>query len=355
MNRRNFLAGGLGLGMASSTFLGSDRSVARASAVATGRPATRGVVLVPEDLTLADWPDRARRAGLNTIAIHHQNSPKAVIDWIRADAGQKFLESCRRLSLSVEYELHAMKELLPRDRFDRNPDWFRQDEHGRRNPDSNCCVHSRQALDVIAENAVAIAEVLRPTTGRYFYWGDDGQPWCLCPKCRGLSPSEQALLIENRLLAALREVDPKASVAHLAYTNTLPPPKALAPDRGVFLEYAPIRRRYDRPYAEQADPSQPDGLHLLDANLEVFPAETAQVLEYWLDVSLFSQWKRPAVKLPWRRDVLESDVRTYGKRRIRHVTSFAVYVDDAYRDQYGEPFFIQEYGEVLSAFPGDSS
>jgi hypothetical protein len=42
----------------------------------------------------------------------------------------------------------------------------------------------------------------------------------------------------------------------------------------------------------------------------VFPAGTAQVLEYWLDVSRFSQWKRPAVRLPWRRDVLEADLAT---------------------------------------------
>ena len=55
---------------------------------------TRGVVLVPEDLTLADWPERARQAGLTTIGIHHQNSPQAVIDWIRADAGQRFLGTC---------------------------------------------------------------------------------------------------------------------------------------------------------------------------------------------------------------------------------------------------------------------
>ena len=38
---------------------------------------------------------------------------------------------------------------------------------------------------MIAENAVAIAKMLRPTTGRYFFWGDDGKPWCRCPECKG--------------------------------------------------------------------------------------------------------------------------------------------------------------------------
>ncbi len=101
---------------------------------------------MPEDLTLTDWPERARRAGLTTIGIHHQNSPQAIINWIRTDGGQRFLEACKRLGLEVEYELHAMKELLPRRLFDKNPDLFRLDDNGNRNPDANCCPHSEQAL-----------------------------------------------------------------------------------------------------------------------------------------------------------------------------------------------------------------
>ena len=345
MNRRTFLCGTLGLA-ASSTRIVSSPAIAGAA----GPPVflTRGVVLVPEDLTLADWPERARQAGLTTIGIHHQNSPQAVIDWIKADAGQRFLGTCKRLGLEVEYELHAMKELLPRGLFGKDEGLFRMDETGGRNPDANLCVHSQAALDIAAENAVAIARTLRPTTGRYFYWGDDGKPWCRCRECKGLSDSDQATLLENHLLRALRGHDPRASLAHLAYLNSLSPPPRVKPEPGVFLEYAPIKRRYDTPYEKQSDPGQPDALSALDANLAVFPAGTAQVLEYWLDVSRFSQWKRPAVRLPWRRDVLEADLATYASRGIRHVTSFAVYVDAEYRRRYGEPEFIREYGEALS-------
>jgi len=136
----------------------------------------------------------------------------------------------------------------------------------------------------------------------------------------------------------------------LPNANTLPPPKQVKPNPVVFLEYAPIKRRYDIPYKQQSGPDQPDALSALDANLEVFPAGTAQVLEYWLDVSRFSGWKRPAVKLPWRRDVMASDIMTYGSRGIRHITSFAVYVGADYRKRYGEPDFIDEYGAVLTGY-----
>ena len=57
-------------------------------------------------------------------------------------------------------------------------------------------------------------------------------------------------------------------------------PKKVKPEKGVFLEYAPIKRRYDIPLEQQQDLAE--GLAALDANLKVFPKETAQVLEYWL-------------------------------------------------------------------------
>jgi hypothetical protein len=159
---------------------------------------TRGVVITPEDVTLGDWPDRARRAGLTTIALHP--FPSTVVGFVRSDAGQQFLKRCRSLGLEVAYELHAMRELLPRDLFPNDSSLFRMDDLGERVGDANLCVHSARALDIAAENAVKVARSLQPTTGRYFFWGDDGQPWCRCPKCRGLSDSDQALLFENHLI-----------------------------------------------------------------------------------------------------------------------------------------------------------
>jgi hypothetical protein len=334
-NRRRFLAGSIG---------GAAVLLCRDLRAAVPIFATRGVVLVPEDLTLADWPERAKRAGLSTIGIHHQNSPNAVIRWVQSDVGQRFLTQCRSLGIEVEHELHAMKELLPRDLFKKDSDLFRMNEKCERTPDANCCVHCERGLEIIAEHAVEIAKVLHPTTGRYFYWGDDGRPWCLCPKCRDLSPSEQALVVANGICQALRKSDARAQVAHLAYHNTLQPPRQVKPVEGIFLEYAPISRRYDIPYERQ---DGRDALHALDANLEIFPRETAQVLEYWLDVSRFSRWKRPGVKLPWRKDVFLADVETYRKRGIRHITTFAAWIDANYQKRFGNLDFIGEYGAGL--------
>jgi hypothetical protein len=338
-------AGGLGLR------LGTTKMADGASRPDEPYFKTRGVVITPEDVTLGDWPERAKRAELTTIALHP--FPGKVSNFVRSDEGAGFLERCRALGLQVEFELHAMRELLPRELFAKDRSLFRMDEQGRRVADANLCVHSARALETAAAIALKFAESLKPSTGRYFFWGDDGQPWCRCPKCRELPDSDQALVFENHIIRALRRLDPDATLAHLAYANTLAPPRNVKPEPGIFLEYAPIKRRYDIPYEKQTAPDQPDALSALGANLEVFPAATAQVLEYWLDVSRFSGWRHPAVKLPWRRDVLDADLATYANRGIRHVTSFAVYVDADYRRRHGEPGFVGEYGESLRRFgPG---
>ena len=63
-------------------------------------------------------------------------------------------------------------------------------------------------------------------------------------------------------------------------------------------------------------------------------------------MSLFSRWRRPAVRLPWSGSVFASDVQAYRKRGIGHITSFAVYMDADYLARYGEPP-LEEFGAGL--------
>jgi hypothetical protein len=212
-------------------------------------------------------------------------------------------------------------------------------------------------LAVACERAVAYAEALRPSTGRYFFWVDDARPMCRCLDCRAFPNSDQALILENTLLEALRQVDPGATLAHLAYLNTLDAPTQIRPRPDIFLEFAPILRRHDVSIGQRhAHLDQPgalthgEQLAALDANLKVFGPEGAQLLEYWLDVSRFAQWQRTnTVKLPWNREVFVDDLDTYASRGIRNVTSFAVWADGAYVHRFGEPPVL-EYGTALIEF-----
>jgi hypothetical protein len=316
---------------------------------------TRGVVVLTQDILTGNWVDMAKQAQLTTIATHM--GPAEVARFLKTEQGGTFVETCRALRIHVEHELHAIGELLPRELFAKDPSMFRMNEQGQRTSDANLCVHSQGALRVVCENALSFAKILRPTTGRYFFWADDAKPMCRCPQCRGLSDSDQALILENELIGALRTFDSKATLAHLAYHNTLMPPSQIKPAPGVFLEFAPIQRSYQVPLRRQesaaSDPKRPNHAELLealDANLRVFGVENAQVLEYWLDVSLFSNWKREkTVKLSWDHHVLEDDLRTYSRFGIRHVTSFACWIDGDYITRFGKPP-VQEYGNTLLKF-----
>ena len=313
--------------------------------------------MVTKDLMEVDWPSIAKSAHLTTIGTHI--TPREVERFLKTERGHDFVRKCKKLGINVEHELHALHDLLPRSYFNKNPRMFRMNEKGERVPDWNLCVHSKEALEVVCRNAVRYSRILRPTTGRYFYWIDDGKPMCRCPKCRGFSDSDQALILENALADALSKEDPRAKVAHLAYSRTISPPTRVAPNSRVFLEFAPIERSWKEPLKKREVVGRGNLTHgkildYLDANLEVFRPRTAQVLEYWLDVSLHSRWKRPAKRLPWKPQVFREDIETYAERGIRHVVSFAVWIDGYYVKRFGPPDFVKEYGRILFNFRGKS-
>ncbi|MDR3269618.1 MAG: DUF4838 domain-containing protein [Tannerella sp.] len=314
----------------------------------------RGIVLFESELTSVDWPKLAYENGINTIGVGI--SPGGVINFMQSEKGKQFFADCRKYGIDVEYQIHAMNELLPRNLFAEDSTLFRMDKTGHRVSHSNLCVHSEKALDIVAGNALEFARRQPSTNHRYYFWIDDTEPMCLCPHCIGYSASEQALIIENRMVKALRTIDPEAQVAHLAYLNTLSAPRKVKPEEGVFLEYAPIERSWAHPLSNaQASNPKPYGtkhrqiphqevMQTLKDNLAVFPAETAVILEYWLDVSLFSRWREPHVKLAWDKAIFDSDLDTYAELGIRNVTSFGVYIDGQYIKEHNDLRFLKEYG-----------
>ena len=347
--RREFLKKSAGFA-AGAALGGNSVSLRAAAPAAVPEPffLTRGVVLVPNDFKAFDWAGQAAQAGLNTIGVHGG-----------FPASQEFLQACRQRSLGVEYELHALNGLLPRKLFATDPEMFRMDQKGKRQQGSNLCVHSEKAVQIVCDNAVRWTQTMKPGTGRHFFWIDDGQPMCRCEKCREFSDSDQALMLENRMLTALRRDEPNATLAHLAYAMTLPAPTKVKPLPGIFLEFAPYYRKYDRPLAEREVVGMSPGrdqpvlthgqlLDILDANLAVFGSNGAQMLEYWLDRSRFlrERVENANEPMPWNQEVLESDLKTYAARGIRHITSFGVKLDADYAQRFGNPP-VESYGKAL--------
>jgi hypothetical protein len=317
----------------------------------------KGLVLETDDIATVDWAKIAHENGINTIGTHKKPGTKfpcrEVMDFMLSERGQEFLSQCKARGIDVEHQLHAMKELLPRELYAEDPTMFRMDENGNRVADANCCVHSERALEIITKNAVDMAKVLRPTNHRYYFWLDDGKPVCQCPECREYSAGEQALILENRLIVALRELDPEAQLAHLAYHNAVEAPRKVKPAEGIFLEFAPYFRVWDQPLTNpdvgRRGMNHRENLECLKENLEVFGAENAVILEYWLDVSLFSKWVKPAVELEWHNEIFLSDIDTFAKLGAKNITTFAVMMDADYFERYSlKP--IEDYGAGINSY-----
>ena len=310
-------------------------------------PAPRGVVITAPDLSWTSWIDRAVAAGLTTIALHTNEPNGVMVPFIGSYSGQAFLDSCAAHGLLVEYEMHAVPDLLPRSLFATNPSLFRSDEKCQRVGNGNLCVHNPDALAIAADNAIALCRTLRSTPDRYFLWpADDEGQWCQCACCSPLGASDQLLILENHLIAALQSEFPNASLAHLAYTNTITAPVTVKPAPGIFLEFCPYWRRYDIPFNTPSDKTQASHLAAMDANLAVFGTAGAQALEFWLDASRISGTDPPNRPLSFSEELVMSDVLTYHQRGIENITSFAVYLDSSYVAMYGEPP-IANYGAAL--------
>ena len=303
---------------------------------ATPRKERSGVVIYPDDVTslgAGEWEKRIDLGGISTIGLHAatSNDPIDTLEaFVRSPEGREFLSMCSRKGVDVEYELHAIDYLLPRELFGPHPEYFRVDADGCRNPSYNMCFSSPEAVEAMRPRLEELLEWVKPTTHRYYFWADDKQNmFCRCPDCAALTPSEQILLYENRLLSMLREYDPEATLAHLAYQQTLDAPLSLRAADGIFLEYAPIKRDYALPLSEAQTKA-------LRENLMAFPGHTQHILEYWLDESMACRWKKDRlVPLQMKREHYTRDIASYRALGAADFSCFATWLSGSYHALYG--------------------
>lgn len=312
----------------------------------------RGLIIHPEELD-ASWPDRLCDAHINTLGLHPVggiNAAQTLESAIQRHSLPYFRELLKkldRLGIRVEYEAHAMGWLLPRGLFDIMPDWFRMDESGARVNDFNLCPSNTEALDYVAERASLLARLTETGSDRYFFWLDDvADKRCFCPKCRSLSAGDQQMLTVNSMLRGIRTYNRQAKLCYLAYVDTITGPDTVSPADSVFLEYAPIRRDSHRPLFDADSAENAAEVRHINHLIDVFGRKGSQVLEYWIDNSRFSGWKKPPKQLLLDSDVMKADVAAYRALGFENITSFGCYLGADYSALWGEPP-VQEYGDIL--------
>jgi len=312
----------------------------------------RELIVFPDDLAF-DRIDRIADAGIDVLGIHSPGGVKAadhLADMMAAMETADFrarIDHAHARGLSVEYEMHAAGYLMPRSLFAEHPDWFRMNAAGERSADWNFCVSNPDALAYFAKNAVKLARALYGSTHDFYFWMDDGYDiFCHCPKCRGLSASDQQLIAVNAMTEAIRREIPDARVAYLAYVESIIPPTQVKPADGVFLEYAPFEK-YTAPKTEEGAARIEQEAKMLVPLLDFFGRKDAKVLEYWYDNSMLSRWTKPPKKFVLDYEAMERDMAYYRDLGFSYQATFGCYLGDEYEALYNEIVDFGPFGRCL--------
>lgn len=297
------------------------------------------LIIHPEELS-EKWVNRAKAAGCTTLALHPVGGPSAtesltaLTKLFEDENFLRKLDYVKSMGLNLEYQMHAARFLLPEKFFAQNPNLFRMNKDGVRTTDRNFCTSEERALEIMAENALKLSEMLYGSGHKFYFWKDDGDDGkCRCEKCREISASDQQLRFLNAIIEKLRTVFPDAKLAYLAYCDTSDVPQTQKPHEGIFLQYAPFKRDFSKGAA--AMPS--DEKERISKLLDFFGKEDAEVLEYWYDNSMFSNWKKPPRKFIPDNETIKNDILFYREFGFESISSFACFLGEDYEALYGEP------------------
>lgn len=305
------------------------------------------LLIHPEELS-KKWIDKLADAGVETLALHPVGGWRAyltlaeMLEKLETPEYRALLDYAAQRGLKIEYEMHAGRYLLPAEHFEAHPEWFRMTKEGERKPDRNFCMSNEEALDFVAERAAELAKKLYRSTNRYFFWLDDGEEmFCHCDKCRKLTPSDQQLIAMNRIVRRLKKDNENATLAYLAYHETIASPTCVSVDDGIFLEYAPIKRSPDKPV------SVCDEAVHLPMLVSTFGKAGAKVLDYWYDNSLYSNWTKPPKKFTLRREIMKEDFGFYKSLGFNDMSSFACYLGADYDELFGDAD-VSDFGALAN-------
>ncbi len=310
-------------------------------------------VLVHPDELSEDWIKEARENHIDVIGIHPVGgyracqSLKDLVDKFTDNKFTALIDYAIDNNVKIEYEMHAATYLMPRELFNTRPEYFRMDETGKRNSDKNFCVSNPEALSIVSQAAAELVSKLYRSTDRYYFWMDDVKnKRCMCEKCKDFSMSDQQMIYVNTILKQIQKNNPNAKMAYLAYFDCIEPPKKIKPVSGVFLEYAPMEK-YTLSTEEQLKAGI-DETSDIPKLFSVFGKRDSKVLEYWLDNSMFSDWKKPEKKFIPDERMIKEDIGKYHELGFEYISSFACYLGPEYVKLHGKPDISPFYNSVNS-------
>ncbi len=311
----------------------------------------KGIIILNKDFS-REWLPILKESKINTVGLHslyQYGGVEGHLNWLLNEETQRLIAEFERNGFEIEHQLHAVDWLLPRSLFKIHPEWFRVNDKGERVNDWNLCVSNEEALSFLETSAYKLALLLRQKSHDYYIWSDDCiNSICFCDRCRGYGGADQNMIVMRHVLKGLKRYDKEAKLSFLSYQDSSDIP-SIPPEKDMFLEFAPIGRDHFRTL-DSDDEANVKTRSALQKLLKVFPAKTTQILEYFLDVSLFCQWKREEARgLDLDENRLKSDVAWYAALGVAGITTFSGFMDSEWRAKYGDGD-VRLYGKILDEF-----
>lgn len=233
------------------------------------------------DFTVEQWLEFYAKLRFNAVGLHGP------------ELKEKNLPV--RLGLRLETGGHGYRDLLPRKLFQRKPDLFRmgqpEDFGGKRIADYNSCAAHPESRKIIRESFRSqVLEAHSSGCHALHLWPDDlpGGGWCLCPHCRGIAPSDQAMLAMRNLAEVVSQEKLPMRVPMLAYHDTVRPAWDVPPTKETFLLFAARERCYGH---RLSDPSCARNRYYMRAlagwMAKYKGIDDAHTFEYYSDQILF--------------------------------------------------------------------
>ena len=280
--------------------------------------ARRAMVIVDYGLAVHEWIDFAAKMRLNAFFLHSAApiwTGEAGYGYSR-EAVMPFIEE---RGMFFELGGHWLHMLLPRDLFGEHPEYFRM-AGGERTNRHNLCPSSEEGMAIL-KSAVAKIVSGDSKVDVYHIWSSDAIGWCECEgnRCKGFTPSEQAMFVNNAVAETVLGLKPQADVAYLAYAGTINnPPQKVKPAPGTQLLYAARDRCYAHGFGNDTCPTNVHWKNRLNAYLKVYPVEEAAIFEYYIDQVVFGKEGPP---LP---DTIKEDYTFYHGLGVKEVIPLLV-------------------------------
>jgi hypothetical protein len=220
------------------------------------------------------------RRGINAFEyIRHAHDSRLRIDEI--------LPLYKSYGIGSEYGGHVLQLLLPRESFEKHPQYFPMASDGTRMARGNLCVSNPAAVRTVCEGALRYVREY-PENELLHIWGADvwDGAWCKCSECKKLSPQLQYMKIVNAVASAEESAAGGVPVAYLAYHDTIDPDRKLRPLPNVWFEWAPRERCYVHAIDDGDCTINPRYFESLKRYLQIFQGR-GHVFEYYADAILF--------------------------------------------------------------------